>query len=57
MLHPAGHHRDGRGAFGGDLSGERLPEEGVHRQDTPQSVHGDGYGEGGADADAVSDRQ
>ena len=57
MLHPAGCHGHGGGAVGGGLSGERLPEEGLHRQDTPQPVHGDGRGDGGAYAEPVPDRQ
>ena len=57
MLHPAGCHRDGGGAVRGGLSGERLPEEGLHRQDTSQPVYGDGHGEGGAGAGSIPDRQ
>ena len=55
MLQPAGCCGYGRGAVGGSLSGERLPAQGLYRQDTPQSVYSDGYGKGGASADKVPD--
>ena len=55
MLHSAGCHGHGGGAVGGGLSGERLSEEGIHRQDTSQPVYSDGHGEGRAGADKVPD--
>lgn len=57
MLHLAGCHGNGGGTVCGGPSGERLPEEGIHRQDTPQPVHSDGYGEGEACSDQVPDWQ